>query len=189
LTFPTLALVIACLQIREATTGPLSSWKGGGFGMFARLDSPIDRKVVVRAVENGTGASYLVRLDPTGSSPLSHPLGSRGLLAAATHPTPARLSAIAEAVARRRLLKTSEISDTMSGHLPRSPYRAVLASTVGLLRFAEISDAPTTQDSLLHCLSIHVRVVGFCLEPSSRQLKVRTVAGEVAASCGAFLNP
>jgi hypothetical protein len=53
---PVLALaLVAANQIRLARTTPLSSWKGGGFGMFATNDSPGSRRlrIVVHAAAGG----------------------------------------------------------------------------------------------------------------------------------------
>ena len=45
---PGLLAAVACAQIVAATSGLLSPWKGGGFGMFASVDRT--RMRVVRAV-------------------------------------------------------------------------------------------------------------------------------------------
>jgi hypothetical protein len=51
---PVLLLVlVAAHQIRLARTGPLSPWKGGGFGMFSTSDSPASRRL--RIVVHGEG--------------------------------------------------------------------------------------------------------------------------------------
>lgn len=42
---PAVLILVALHQLHHATSNELSSWKGGGFGMFASLDSPSNRAV------------------------------------------------------------------------------------------------------------------------------------------------
>ena len=50
-----LLALVAANQIRLARTGPLSPWKGGGFGMFSTTDSPASRQL--RIVVYGEGGA------------------------------------------------------------------------------------------------------------------------------------
>jgi len=50
-----LLALVAAHQIRLARTGPLSPWKGGGFGMFSTTDSPASRHL--RVVVYGEGGA------------------------------------------------------------------------------------------------------------------------------------
>ena len=52
---PTLLIIIAILQLVLVKTSHLSPWKGGGFGMFASIDSPNMRTVNAYGFDyNGT---------------------------------------------------------------------------------------------------------------------------------------
>ena len=46
---PAAAILVAICQMSMALGGTLTPWKGGGFGMFASLDTPPNRKIVVWA--------------------------------------------------------------------------------------------------------------------------------------------
>lgn len=52
--------VVALLQIYASTVGPLSAWKGGGFGMFSTIDSPGSR--FLRAYLHTEGHAVIVRV-------------------------------------------------------------------------------------------------------------------------------
>jgi hypothetical protein len=48
-----LLVAVAAAQIAAARCGPISPWVGGGFGMFATLDSPARRHVHATALRTG----------------------------------------------------------------------------------------------------------------------------------------
>lgn len=48
-----LLVAVAVAQIAAARCGPISPWVGGGFGMFATLDSPARRHVHATALRAG----------------------------------------------------------------------------------------------------------------------------------------
>lgn len=56
---PLILVVVAVAQISTATCGTLSSWKGGGFGMFASLDGPANRSLFLSAVDF-EGKTYFI---------------------------------------------------------------------------------------------------------------------------------
>lgn len=61
---PTILILVALLQFYLARTANLSPWKGGGFGMFAAVDSPSMR---VLAAEGLATDGQLIRLDALDS--------------------------------------------------------------------------------------------------------------------------
>jgi hypothetical protein len=79
-----LLVAVACAQIVAAKTGTLSPWLGGGFGMFATLDSPARRHL------------HAVALRPGLRQELELPRSlERVVRRALGFPTPARLRALA----------------------------------------------------------------------------------------------
>ena len=44
---PGLLVLVACIQLALVRTHDLTAWKGGGFGMFSTLDSPVARTLRV----------------------------------------------------------------------------------------------------------------------------------------------
>lgn len=57
---PALLCVVACAQIYYATTGSLSPWKGGGFGMFSTVDSPDARFLRIYLINGNEEIPVLV---------------------------------------------------------------------------------------------------------------------------------
>lgn len=55
---PVVAVAIAVTQVIVASTGTLSPWKGGGFGMFSTLDDPPSRTLRAQ-VTTDTGVVHL----------------------------------------------------------------------------------------------------------------------------------
>jgi len=86
---PALLCLIACAQIYSATTGSLSPWKGGGFGMFSTVDSPDARFLRIYLINDGEEIPVLV---PDSLKTLARK--------AQTVPSPALLSDLAERLAR-----------------------------------------------------------------------------------------
>jgi hypothetical protein len=61
-----LLTIVACVQIAAARHGHLVAWKGGGFGMFATIDAPDFRDVILvdaggKALEIPSHLSFLER--------------------------------------------------------------------------------------------------------------------------------
>ncbi|KST65266.1 hypothetical protein [Mastigocoleus testarum] len=61
---PTILILVALLQFYLAHTANLSPWKGGGFGMFAAVDSPSMRVLAAEGLAEG---GQLIRLDALDS--------------------------------------------------------------------------------------------------------------------------
>ena len=61
---PTILLLVALLQLYLAHTANLSPWKGGGFGMFAAVDSPSMRVVAAEGLDRD---GQLIQLDALDS--------------------------------------------------------------------------------------------------------------------------
>jgi hypothetical protein len=77
---PALLCVIACAQIYGALAGPLSPWKGGGFGMFSTVDSPDARFLRIYLIN---GSEEIPVLVPDGLKTLARKtqtIPSRALL-------------------------------------------------------------------------------------------------------------
>lgn len=94
---PLVLVVVASTQVVVATTGDLTPWRGGGFGMFSTLDTHDQRILRVRVTTTDA------ETDPV-------PIDSATLLAdgaalrevavsARNHPTARNLDALASAVA------------------------------------------------------------------------------------------
>lgn len=93
-------LVVAAGQILLSTAGPLSPWKGGGFGMFASLDGGSNR--ALKTLVSVDGRREELRIPP-----------SLEFLArkAETHPTDRRLDELAERLGHRQLARGREIGE------------------------------------------------------------------------------
>ena len=86
---PVVAIAIAITQVLLASTGTLSPWKGGGFGMFSTIDDPPSR--TPRAdVTTSTGAT--VHLDQRDFRDVSRG-AQRAHLDVRAFPDPRRLAA------------------------------------------------------------------------------------------------
>jgi hypothetical protein len=55
---------VACAQLAAAHLGPLSPWKGGGFGMFSTVDGPGMRTLQAEGIDE---EGNILRLDVLGS--------------------------------------------------------------------------------------------------------------------------
>lgn len=61
---PGLLVLVACVQMALVRTHDLTPWKGGGFGMFSTLDSPVTRALrVVLLTEEGEAVVALPNLN------------------------------------------------------------------------------------------------------------------------------
>jgi hypothetical protein len=85
-------IVVALVQIALATTGDMTAWKGGGFGMFSTLDHGAFRGVDI--VVEATERSEEIEVSPSLEVPAAR---------AVTFPSTRNLSALAEAVVEREL--------------------------------------------------------------------------------------
>lgn len=94
---PALAVVVGLAQMAAATLGPLTSWKGGGFGMFARLDG-IENRFLHVVVFGPAGEEYIV--DWTASDqPIRESFSRADLTSIRVLPTPNRLRRLARTIA------------------------------------------------------------------------------------------
>ena len=89
---PALLVIIAVQQIILASTAQLPAWIGGGFGMFSAIDNRRSR--VLRAVLVVDRREIPIRIDADDAY-------ATALDKAALLPTQARLTAVAESLARR----------------------------------------------------------------------------------------
>lgn len=60
---PALLVAVACTQIAISKNSNLTSWKGGGFGMFATYEHGIGRIIECRAIRASDGKEVTIRLD------------------------------------------------------------------------------------------------------------------------------
>lgn len=103
-----LCCLIAARQFWAASHGPLSPWKGGGFGMFAATDHPGNR--VLHCVgTTSDGEQVVVRF---GSLPPGAPISPGTVRRLHTYPTEADLQALAGALLPLDYVRT----DTSSRH-------------------------------------------------------------------------
>lgn len=65
-----LFIAVACTQISLALTQNLDPWKGGGFGMFSKLDGASERAFSC-LVKDREGRSYLVSIEDSYDDPRS----------------------------------------------------------------------------------------------------------------------
>lgn len=65
---PALLTVVACCQIAISKTTTLTSWKGGGFGMFATYEHGIGRIIECKGIRASDGKEVTIRLDWSKSS-------------------------------------------------------------------------------------------------------------------------
>jgi len=97
-----LLCTIALRQIWLATTGTLSPWKGGGFGMFATYDSPGNRFLEVRG---WTSDGEQVRVGVSASAPFG--IRSALLQRLRTHPSEPDMQALANALVGARFVEST----------------------------------------------------------------------------------
>jgi hypothetical protein len=83
---PALLVVVALTQITVAKTTDLTSWKGGGFGMFATIERRVFR---------------FYAIDSTGATPIRPRRVGRVLQTTRNFPSRSNLESLAQQVARR----------------------------------------------------------------------------------------
>lgn len=105
---PSICVAVAATQFVAALAGPLSPWKGGGFGMFASLDR-VEFRVLAIDAECTGDSHYRIALRPDRLDDWSA-LSTSSVTAARVFPTQARLRSIAEEVLNRQLTR-SDIED------------------------------------------------------------------------------
>ena len=122
---PALLVVIAVQQIILASTAHLSPWTGGGFGMFSSIDNIRSR--IVRAVLVVDGRDIPIRLE-------SNDAFTAALFKAGILPTQARLTALAESLARRTWLldRSSQFATLAGDGSPSAAARTIPSPTVRL---------------------------------------------------------
>ena len=104
-----LLVVVAVNQMRLALTGELTSWKGGGFGMFATTDRPGTRYVHVWLIGEGR------------DRPVPVPAAARRAeLSARANPTERNLLRLAQEVAKRLPSRSAGVRAVRVEYWPRS---------------------------------------------------------------------
>jgi hypothetical protein len=98
---------MALVQLSLAMAGTLTPWKGGGFGMFASLDSPQNRFVVVQ-VTDAAGDSRVVRI-PFGRFTQTTALSTGAIARVIAFPTAQRLKELAIAVDNAELEPAADV--------------------------------------------------------------------------------
>jgi hypothetical protein len=169
---PAMLCVVAAGQMACASLGHLSPWKGGGFGMFASLDRPDNRFLVVSAI--GVDANkyrITIATDIVGSEYLT----ASYLNKTKTYPTHARLVSIAEAVRTSRAY-VKNVTPPPSERLRTSPYFKVLTSSAS--RDAELAIKPAAGGMPIGSAltSITVSVLRVRYEPASSRVSIEAVA-------------
>ena len=91
---------MAAVQVVLAKTGPLSPWKGGGFGMFASLDGGSNRALKVLASVAGRREELAI---PASLEYLARK--------AEIYPTDRRLDDLAERIGQRELARGREVEE------------------------------------------------------------------------------
>jgi hypothetical protein len=155
----------------------LSPWKGGGFGMFASIDQPGNRFLVIRATDIA-GHVYSVRVDQD-NPPLYGPLSPRALVRAVALPSEPTLLSIAEAVLSGPVAPRDELGLRLPARLRLSNYEAAL------LRFQELPSAELVSRSEsttrgVHVNSVHVRVVTMKFDAHNYRVTIKQLAEATA---------
>lgn len=163
---PILALTIAVTQVVCATAGPLSPWKGGGFGMFASSDNPAARMLIV-SVTDDAGDQHLVRLDrQRHQGPLSE--RERGRLR--TFPTKSRMRALAVAIRNSTLVKVRR--DEVQPPSEATKSQVAIAPDIVVTR-----QITANQERPIRVTRVDVAVLSRFLDRSRHQVRIGPVAG------------
>jgi hypothetical protein len=112
----TILLIVATLQFRAAYVGTLTPWKGGGFGMFATVDSLRNRFLAITATDLAGRQYHVVR-------PFGPDLGAFDALwfdDTLSRPTQRRLDDLAQAVLNTPLLASAATPTRLPGHIAHS---------------------------------------------------------------------
>jgi hypothetical protein len=89
---PALLVAVALSHVILARTSDLSPWKGGGFGMFATIDSPTRRFLAGHVIVDGRVVPIMLPGDDPAGDALTRAL---------TLPSQARLDALTDTLAKR----------------------------------------------------------------------------------------
>jgi hypothetical protein len=169
---PVLACGIATGQVAFARLGPLTPWKGGGFGMFATIDTPGTRVLNVR-VTDVTGQVHRIEF----SDHLRGALSPRQRSRARAYPSQARLRAIAEAVLLSDLAP-KEAAETVGGRLVFDRY-ALAFQHLSLSQPAVevVGRRDIARSRIPSVTRVDVNVVRPVYGPASSTVRLRSVAG------------
>lgn len=153
---PILAVSVACVQVVCAGFFGLTPWRGGGYGMFATIDTPAKR-ILVLQVTDDRGQNHRVDLTTT---PRSGSLSQRSLGRAATFPLPSRLERIADSTLAIALEPIQggapSAAAPMDVRLSDGPPTAetIRARTVSITVLKPVVDRATWKISLRHVMGL-----------------------------------
>jgi hypothetical protein len=133
-----IVVTIASVQLSCALGGTLSPWKGGGFGMFASIDSPTDRFLSIVAFGE-SGEEYAVDV-PFGRFRRPETLSTRYRSYTVIVPSQGRVTNLAATVLAADLL-------------PSRPERAQMGTGLVYSRYALLINEPGVQRKRLTLLS------------------------------------
>lgn len=178
---PLLCLAVALGQIGCARLGPLTPWKGGGFGMFATVDRPELRTLSIVAADE-RGEQYRITL-PTGTRTHLSPVSAAFLNETRMFPTSRRLERIAEAVLRADFaLASVQAVGQLPARLIHSPYRSVLEGAAGRERTMEVIGPKRAAGSVSDVREIRVNVLRLVFDVANDRVTLRSVGPTVVAS-------
>jgi hypothetical protein len=169
------AILIALGQLAWASVGSLTPWKGGGFGMFATIDNPRNRLLIVTGTDHtDTDRRVLLDARPLLAVPQFRDEYIQRLLAA---PTVGALTELGRAVMKLPLRVIEARQPSSPPVARRSPiWRAALedflASPNAVLQLASSSQL----DARVELRRVSVSVRGLRFGSTKNQLVIRTIA-------------
>lgn len=167
---PVLLSTVAVAQMGLAGLGHLSPWKGGGFGMFASVDRPLNRSVVV-AGRDLSGRLVAVSV-PFGRFGGTGAFSREFLSRLRTFPTERKARLLARAVLLAELVNSTRSTDDYSARLTSS---AIYGPPLLALRgdpVVEITSPHRRSAASMELREVQIRVVRLAYDVKAAKVSV-----------------
>lgn len=155
---PAIAVCVVGIQMLCANLSTLTAWKGGGFGMFATIDNPRTRFIVVDAVDT-SGKSYRVDV-PYGRFLEIRELGRRYANQLLAFPTSSGLHGLARVISESSLRAVDPENTEVPVALQRVLFDPPLAPLLGALRRAQLTQPTRIGRPAIEVNEVRASVLG-----------------------------